>query len=156
MGEKYCNKCKETKPLIGFGRNRSRKEGLQYYCRRCSYEFSRGWRRAGGKNYHLSPIERYRQIVKRGKVRGVRLLISLEDFVSWMNAQSKTCHYCGCRLEEIGAGNMKGLTLERLDNERHYELDNIALACRRCNTMKGSWLTEAQMIDAAQRYFTTK
>jgi len=38
------------------------------------------------------------------------------------------------------------LTLDRLDNARGYELDNLVKSCWFCNSIKGSLLAHADMI----------
>ncbi len=38
---KICSKCKLSKPKSDFGKNKSRKDGLQYYCKECSKKKSR-------------------------------------------------------------------------------------------------------------------
>ena len=37
---KRCSKCKQTKPISEFGKNRSRKTGYDYYCKICRCEAS--------------------------------------------------------------------------------------------------------------------
>ena len=59
----------------------------------------------------------------------------------------------GTKRKADGTWEDARLTLDRVDNTKGYELSNIVLACRRCNYMKGSWLTSEQMLDAAKRYF---
>lgn len=36
MGTKYCSKCKQSKVLSEFHKNRQAKDGLQYRCKTCS------------------------------------------------------------------------------------------------------------------------
>ena len=36
-GSKHCNRCNETKPVAGFGRNKRSKDGLHSYCKPCAY-----------------------------------------------------------------------------------------------------------------------
>ena len=43
--------------------------------------------------------------------------------------------------------------MRRKYNRLPYTLDNITFACRRCNNIKGSWFTEKQMLEIANRYF---
>lgn len=33
---KLCNKCKESKPVSEFGKSRSAKDGLYYWCKSCN------------------------------------------------------------------------------------------------------------------------
>lgn len=41
MTSKTCSKCKETKPVSEFNKNRSKKGGLAYECKACVSEYSR-------------------------------------------------------------------------------------------------------------------
>lgn len=36
MESKLCNKCGEIKPISDFGKNKSKKDGLQSYCKECT------------------------------------------------------------------------------------------------------------------------
>ncbi len=47
---KPCTRCQETKPLAAFGRDASRKDGRQHYCRPCRVALSRPIR---ARNYAL-------------------------------------------------------------------------------------------------------
>ena len=48
--------------------------------------------------------------------------------------------------------NLNHLTIDRMDNSSGYSMDNIVIACRRCNTVKGGWFTYSEMIEIADRY----
>ncbi|KKM91639.1 hypothetical protein LCGC14_1226480 [marine sediment metagenome] len=141
MGNKYCRRCQQNKSVADFYRNKDRVDGLQDWCKLCS------------STLRLSAPGRYSQLIKRGERRGVKFNIPKEEFILWFNGQEHYCHYCGWQLKEYRNGNMQGLTIDRQNNDKPYVIGNIVLACRRCNTMKGSWLTEEQMLDAANRYF---
>ena len=43
---KQCSKCRETKPVEGFGQDRSRKDGLCYSCKECKNAANTTWRTA--------------------------------------------------------------------------------------------------------------
>ncbi|MFB6521786.1 endonuclease VII domain-containing protein [Streptomyces sp. NPDC056401] len=49
-GEKRCARCEVIKPLDAFASNRSRPDGLQYYCRPCVAEYHQQRQIAKGKN----------------------------------------------------------------------------------------------------------
>ena len=172
---KICKCCKESKAIEEFSRNKTRRDGLQDYCKVCKGKINRNWLqhhrqqfreyqarwyeanrekiRVKRADYSKTPTERYRQIKRRAKIRNIELIITKNDFIQWFNSQKDVCHYCQRPLTGYENGSPEGLTVDRKDNTRPYELGNVALACMRCNVMKGSWLTEEQMIDAARRYF---
>jgi len=79
--------------------------------------------------------------------------LSLQDIGEL--SQQTNCYYCGERLT-IGTGHKHRLTdrtIDRKDNRRGYIKNNVAVACRRCNLMKGSWFTAEQTMEIARHYF---
>jgi hypothetical protein len=46
---KTCSKCKIEKPETAFHKDKSRKDGLNYICKKCQSERSRNWREKEGK-----------------------------------------------------------------------------------------------------------
>jgi 5-methylcytosine-specific restriction endonuclease McrA len=87
---------------------------------------------------------------------GMPINITADAFVTWYKSQLQTCYYCSGELVNGGArSGFSSLTLDRKDNNQGYTLDNIVLCCRRCNIIKGNWLTEQQMLEIAERYFKT-
>lgn len=79
------------------------------------------------------------------------LEISYESFSVWWEQTPKVCCYCGRSVKR--ANSMEGQSIDRKNPKLSYSLDNIVLSCKRCNTMKGNWLSYEQMLDAAKRYF---
>ena len=43
--DKRCPRCEKTKPISEFGTNKTRKDGLAGYCKECSHELYKGYRR---------------------------------------------------------------------------------------------------------------
>lgn len=63
MGEKRCPDCKSTKPLSEFFKNRSHKDGVDDYCKRCKTVRLKAWTKttAGKKwlrKYHSTPARK--------------------------------------------------------------------------------------------------
>jgi len=48
------------------------------------------------------------------------------------------------------------LTIDRMDSSRDYEEGNLALACWRCNAIKGDFLSAAEMRLIAQQFIRPK
>jgi hypothetical protein len=68
---KYCWKCKQSKPLDDFGRNRSKSDGLQSECKECVREYNRRYNKKN-KEVLLIKMKEYRQsnidkLRKRGR-----------------------------------------------------------------------------------------
>jgi len=65
------------------------------------------------------------------------------------------CHYSGSDYEiakfkrcfsSSKHAAIHWLTLDRMDNARGYEIDNLVKSCWFCNSIKGSLLTHADML----------
>lgn len=92
-----------------------------------------------------------KQRAKRGKLA---FLLSQEEFITWFNSQEKCCCYCGATEQMMSKSGRKkvSLTVDRKDNGTGYQIDNICLACHRCNKEKSDFFTEAQWMDIATKF----
>jgi len=103
--------------------------------------------------YANSPKGIYAQLKKNvnHRNRGVNLDISHEDFIEWHNKQEKKCVYCGIKekdlykIRNLHKKEIKRLTIDRVSNDRNYELGNIVLACILCNSVKSNFFTFDEM-----------
>ncbi len=87
----------------------------------------------------------------RGKCNKLGLeYLTVHEFIFWLNNQGWVCHYCGGDIKR--GSNLASLTVDRLDPTKGYTEDNMVLACRRCNIIKGNWFTEKQMLEIADFY----
>ena len=72
---------------------------------------------------------------RRGRLkRGIRMLLTLEEFSPLIN---DNCYYCGKE-------NCRGV--DRLDSDGSYTLENSKPCCKTCNQMKND-MTEQELID---------
>ena len=82
--------------------------------------------------------------------RGHKLTISKKEFTDWYNSQEKICFYCKRTHKEAQSDilnrKINRLTIDRIDNNRGYEKDNIVLACYRCNAIKNNYFTQDEMM----------
>ena len=111
--------------------------------------------RAYHRKYDKSFRGKWRKLRSNAKRRGIPVNLGIDEFIDWYNQQEKLCYYCGVSLDgdKAGRGKANGQVIERRDNNKGYDLDNIVLACFRCNIIKGSWFTEQQMLEVANKYF---
>ena len=89
------------------------------------------------------------------KKRNIEFKILKDKFVIWYNNQQKICYYCGRSIEEtkndIGLNSKNyRLSIDRKNNTEGYELNNIVLACNRCNNIKGSYFSSDEMLIIAK------
>lgn len=51
MFMKYCNKCRETKSIAEFGKDRQQPSGVHSYCKECVRKISAAWRSANAHKH---------------------------------------------------------------------------------------------------------
>lgn len=72
----------------------------------------------------------------QAKFKGRTWTLSESEYAVLIN---KVCEYCQFPLNKWGYG------LDRLDNNRGYELDNVVPCCKECNVARNSNFTPAEM-----------
>ena len=163
MKNKICSRCKKSKSINKFGKDITHRDGLQSLCKSCR----RIWREKNKnklkerakiyydahqdkiKSSYYSPSGIYTALKARAKQRDIKFNITKEDFIEWYNSQKQECYYCKQTLKEINKnqfGRSDKLTIDRKDNNKGYEIDNIVLACMRCNYIKSDFFTEEEML----------
>jgi 5-methylcytosine-specific restriction endonuclease McrA len=111
------------------------------------------------KIHNLTPKGVYSRLKVTSKSRNFFMNILEEDFINWYNQEQK-CYYCGRILEELKQDQREKnkykdkMSIDRKDNDKGYTIDNIVLACARCNTIKGDYFTEQEMLKIGK--FLTK
>lgn len=108
-------------------------------CLMCGHEGPRPYRRK-------RPFEaNYNALVYRAKHP---VLITYDEFVSF--TKIKNCHYCDAEIDwpeyrKRGKGGT-GTNLDRKDSSRPYEMQNLVVACRRCNYAKNTFFTYSEWL----------
>jgi hypothetical protein len=108
-----------------------------------------------GKARNYSKIWRYTikgiysHLKIKSKARRINFNLKKLEFINWYKKQNKSCVYCN-RPEKvvIKDKNKKSnrLTIDRKNNSKGYELNNIVLCCYRCNMIKSAEFTFKQML----------
>lgn len=91
------------------------------------------------------------------KKTGGGLNFSREEFVAWKRGspQHRRCAYCGIDsarlyglnlLNPSNKGRYEAIGIDRIDNNRPYNLDNLVACCPLCNQIKSQLLTYDEMI----------
>jgi hypothetical protein len=113
-----CSRCNLEKEETSFCKKQKRKDGSyrkSTICYSCTY-FER-----------LKKItNQFKQTKKKAKDRNINFLLTEEEFCSI----EKICFYCGESLERI--------KIDRVDNNKGYEKENVVGCCTTCNFMKGT------------------
>ena len=115
-----------------------------------------GYSRAYALRRSLTPQWRFSLLKSNAKRRNISLEMTINEFIYWFGKQRLNCYYCGISLITHGNHSIACLTIDRRDNKLGYKVANIVLTCQRCNMMKGSWLTEKEMVEIAEKYLTPK
>lgn len=91
---------------------------------------------------------------KQRKLRATPgLSVTITEFSAWYRDLEYDCAYCGIPEEHLlrtgvltQVGHpLKNLGIDRVDNDRGYEPDNLALCCYACNKVKGDVFTDTEM-----------
>jgi 5-methylcytosine-specific restriction endonuclease McrA len=163
MKTKICSKCKIEKPIIEFFKAKLQKSGLTCRCKNCIKEYQKiqhkkyyqehkEERKAYGRTHNLLPKRIFVAIINNSKPRNITINLTENEFINWYTSQEQKCYYCGRTLEEIkndikeNIRHKNRMSVDRKDNNKGYELNNIVLACMRCNTIKSSYFTEKEML----------
>lgn len=179
MASKKCIGCKKIKPLSEFHKQYNTPDGYRYDCKACHIlyqeRFRRGrgyereWRKRDWQKY-LSMVRAYRRTpggyYTSLKYRKHAVEFTRQEFVDWDLKQARECYYCGVPeaimttlpqfYKKRGTGDFYRLTLDRKDNTQNYTLENIVLACPRCNETKGDFFTAEEFIPIARKYIRPK
>ena len=93
--------------------------------------------------------------------RSAQVNLTNKEFKVWFaNCYDGTCSYCGVTLEQYRSStflkkirpHIKNFGIDRKDTTRGYELDNIAVACNFCNSVKGSFFSHDEFKEIAKKY----
>jgi len=83
------------------------------------------------------------------KERKIDFFINQNDFINWYNNQDKFCYYCKKSEQEINNeinSHWHRLTIDRKDNNKGYNLNNLVLCCYSCNRIKSNIFSFIEMI----------
>jgi hypothetical protein len=148
--EKYCAKCKTTKELAEFVKNKYRKSGFENCCKRC---WSIYYSNPSFKERHKENHQRYRnkpeklEQAKDHKLRK-RYGITLEEYYSLLEIQGGKCAIC--RSDTVdGPGRF------RVDHD-HKTCKVRGLLCFKCNTMLGNAKDDFNILIEAAHYLARK
>ncbi len=158
VDKKRCWRCKETKSISDFHKNKSNRDGLCGLCKKCNYAGVLKWHTnnrersaAQAKKYyyrikndphHVSVREgyavslncRYRVAKYQAGVRGKEFLLTIEEYGKFLELP---CCYCNGALGTV----TKGIGLDRVDNSIGYVVGNCVPCCQTCNSVKGHRFT---------------
>lgn len=122
---KVCGCCQQELPPEAFGKDNSRKSGLNSLCRDCVSEVSAAWRRNNAAKILLKSAR------NRAKEHGIKFSIKLEDVYV-----PAFCPVLRIPLELGGDTRDNSPSLDRIDNAKGYEPGNVVVISMRANRFK--------------------
>ena len=163
---RICSQCHEEKTLDNFYKQEKYKDGYTPRCKKCIAKYNKWWAKNNPEKIKQYSIDyrkkkvaedcskfRFYQLKGEAKKRGLSCDISEEDFIIWYDGKSNTCAYCNIPLDILRKlGKTYSLysnrfSIDRMDNSKGYGLDNIVLACFRCNYVKSDLFSYDEMKD---------
>lgn len=149
---KKCTRCGETKPLDGFHRDKSNKDGLYVYCKVCACAKTAAWKAVDPQRSSESQ-RRSRQKnprVYRNKILRRTFGITLEEYEAMEQAQGGLCAICNQAETEI---HPKSKTTRNLAVDHDHGTGQIrGLLCNSCNRALGLFRDNPQTVRSAAEY----
>lgn len=99
------------------------------------------------QKYSLLPRRIFSILRTSAHKRNNLFSITEEVFTKWYEKQIKKCVYCNRTAEESKDFTYRRLSIDRKDNNKGYELNNLVLACYRCNVIKSNIFTYDEMLE---------
>lgn len=96
------------------------------------------WNQANPEKHfkqRTSARARYQYLQSSAKARQIPMLLTFEEFAIFLN---QPCIYCD---NQLGHKVVYGSGLDRLDNDRGYEVGNVQSCCKDCNSVRGDILS---------------
>ena len=138
--EKQCPKCKETKDISSFNKDKSAPDGAQTYCRPCGTKNLSKW--GSSLDGHISKI--FKDLKCNARRRNISFEIDKNDVIQLYKTQKGICALSGEEMTYIYEPGTKrrnpkhiyNISVDRIDPGKNYTMDNIQLVCNRINTIK--------------------
>lgn len=137
---KACSKCGLDKPLEAFSKNRTKKDGLQTWCKEC---FSK--RHEQNRHVALAQMRRWKAAQRGESWDGEA------DYEALLERQNGVCAICGCKPDHE-RNNGRGVLA--VDHD-HDTLQVRGLLCGRCNMGIGLMDDNIDFLAASMAYLLT-
>jgi len=128
---KRCKQYRENHP------DRVKESYKMYLKNHPNYESTR-WKR-----YYYNGNGWYTNLRANAKRRGILFNVTQEEFDNLTHNEERCC-YCGITQKELDKLNtswsykFNHMTIDRKDNTKGYNIDNMAVCCHKCNLIKGN------------------
>ena len=127
---KECSKCNKTKSTKEFNKSGLNKDGSQRYRNECKNCYKYNWKYRLISNLSSKEANRFRpdgSVIKK-KIRDKRInLLFLEEM---KEKQNGLCYWLNIPIDFTYKDKLRNPSVDRLDNSKGYEIDNIVLSCK--------------------------
>ncbi|KKL06398.1 hypothetical protein LCGC14_2596430 [marine sediment metagenome] len=140
---KRCSKCKEVKPFSEFNKNRNNKDGLRFCCKECKMIIDKKYRQTHKKELRQYALQYQKQYFKTIQGHLCRVWHNMLNRCN--NPKRSDYKYYGGQgikvkfntftdfssyVVNVLKSDPRGLTIDRIDNNGDYEVDNIRFVTR--------------------------
>lgn len=149
MKTKVCSKCGIEKDVVEFSKDKSRQDKLCCQCKEC---MKKSWKKWAKNNKEKIKETTKRWVKKRPhrnwtnttlgghKQSGYKINIT-KDELEKMAKKTKYCPICDVKLDWTyytkGKKQINSPSLDRINNEKFLNKNNVQIVCLRCNRAKG-------------------
>lgn len=146
--KKKCSICKKLLPLSNFPNDISNKtNGKSGRCFSCNKKYCKEYQHTHKEKYILSkrnwviknPIKDWADRTIRNHRRNGFTVYLLQKELIKKAEETTHCPLCGCKLRYLPfkGHQYNTASLDRINNEKHIDVNNMWIICRECNAMKG-------------------
>lgn len=134
-----------------YKKNKSRIDKYRAEWSKKNKDLQKKYSKISYNRFKNTPSSIYKTIKGASVARKMPIKVSKKDFLLWYEKVEKKCHYCNLpeKYCEITANainrNVRRLTIDRIDNNKAYSINNILIACYWCNQIKGRILSKKEM-----------
>nr|QBK88574.1 MAG: uncharacterized protein LCMiAC01_02510 [Mimivirus LCMiAC01] len=141
---KICSICGDEQNVDEFHTDKYAKDGLQSECKSCRKKISHKW--ASSLNGNITIL--YKDLVnnaKKKRTKNINVNITKQDIYNLYNKQNGRCAISGYKMTHNGRLRKKqkghiinyyNISVDRIDSNKDYVIDNIQLVCAFVNRAK--------------------
>ena len=148
---KFCSKCKITKEIIEFNKNKKSRDGLSCWCKNCNSIYKKQYHKVNVdycRKYRKENRERIQKYQKEYDLKKYNL--TLEQKNEMLNKQNGCCAICK---KPETAFNSKIKTIKSLAVDHNHKNGKVrGLLCGNCNIGIGKLKEDIQILKNAIQY----
>jgi len=135
---KKCFCCKTDKPYGLFFKHNQTLDGYHSWCKNCCTTGNIRSRAKQNSSIEGRAVIFLRNAKNAAVKRKQLFKLTVSDIVNFWNTQQAVCAYSG-RQMTLEAGQLNTVSIERIDNNIGYTLENTILVCQAMNRMKSNF-----------------